>query len=112
MGSPGSTGEPWKYDAKQSKIYQKTYVTCNTYTEHLSMQNNNTVFMDSPVRMDKIKTNTSEEETGNGRSLQEGLSATLEDVVITDGLQFMRASLEIFKFMLKSNQYPSSKNYI
>lgn len=73
---------------------------------------NNTLFMDLPMCMDKIKVNISEEKNRNGRNLQEGLSETLQKVVITDGLQFMRASLKIFSFMLESNQYPLSRNYL
>lgn len=42
--------------------------------------------------MNKIKINASEDK-GEGRSLQEGLSATLYDLVIADGLQLMQTSL-------------------
>lgn len=63
-----------------------------TYTKYCITENNNTLLMGASMCMDKIKINASEEK-GEGRSLQEGLSATLYDLVIADGLQLMRTSL-------------------
>lgn len=48
--------------------------------------------MGASMCVDKIKINASEDK-GEGRRLQEGLSATLYDFVIADGLQLMWTSL-------------------
>lgn len=63
-----------------------------TYTKYCITENHNTLFMGTSMCMDKIKINASEDK-GEERSLQEGLSATLYNLVIADDLQLMWASL-------------------